>query len=98
LIGKLFFAKPPHPQWVRDTLIVAWKFASPLEIEILSSDKFLFIVPLRSHAEQILHQGAWNVRGSLLILKPWSPELAFEEVELNICLSGFKYLVSLYKI
>lgn len=43
------------------------------------------MVPQHSHAEQILHQWPWNVRGSLLILKPWSPELAFEEVELTVC-------------
>jgi hypothetical protein len=85
LIGKLLSAKPPHPQGVSDTLIEAWKFASPLEIETLSSDKFLIKVFQRSHAERILHQGPWNVHGSLLILKPWSPELAFDEVELIAC-------------
>jgi hypothetical protein len=85
LIGKLLSAKPPHPQWVHDTLVAAWKFANPLEIEILSLDKFLFTLPVRSHAEQILHQGPSNFRGSLLILKPWSPELAVEEVKLSIC-------------
>jgi hypothetical protein len=44
LIGKLLPAKPPHPQWVHDTLVTAWKFASSLEIKILSSNKFLFTV------------------------------------------------------
>jgi len=58
---------------------------TPLEIEILASDKFLFTVPQCSHVERILHQGPWNVQGSLLILKPWSPKLTFEEAELHIC-------------
>lgn len=84
LTGKLSSAKPPHPQWVRDTLVAAGKFANPIEIETVPSDKFMFKVFQRSHAERILQQGPWNVRGFLLILKPWPPELAFEEVELTI--------------
>jgi hypothetical protein len=56
LIGKLLSAiKPHHPQWVCDTLVAVWKFVNPLEIEILSSDKFLFTVPQHSHVEWILH-------------------------------------------
>jgi hypothetical protein len=61
LISKLLSAKPHHPQWVRDTLVAAWKFANPLEIEILSSYKLLFTDHQRSHTKQIMHQRPWNV-------------------------------------
>jgi hypothetical protein len=56
-----------------------------LKIQTLPSEKFLFKVFQRSHVNRILKQGPWNVRGSLLILKPWSPELSFDEVELISC-------------
>jgi hypothetical protein len=29
--------------------------------------------------------GPWNIKGSLLVLKPWTPEVTFDEVELSTC-------------
>jgi hypothetical protein len=38
-----------------------------------------------SHVIKILSQGPWNIRGSLLILKLWPPNLSFDEVKLITC-------------
>lgn len=35
--------------------------------------------------DSILRQGPWNIRGSLLLLLLWSPELAIAEIELTLC-------------
>ncbi|GLT71494.1 hypothetical protein SLA2020_435080 [Shorea laevis] len=72
LIGKLLSLKPPHSQLVKSTMATAWNFASPLSVEVLAPNKYLFTVPLQSHVDRILQQGPWNVRGSLLLLQPWS--------------------------
>jgi hypothetical protein len=37
----------------------------------------------RSHVDRVLQQGPWQ--GSLLILQPWSLDLALEEVDLHLC-------------
>jgi hypothetical protein len=44
LIGKLLSVKPPNSHWVRETLLTAWKFASPFEVEALPFEKNLFKV------------------------------------------------------
>jgi hypothetical protein len=75
--------KPVTTQTVRATLAVAWNFAAPIAVETLAPNKFLLGI---SHADQlnrILHHGPWNIRGSLLLLQPWSPGLALAEVKLT---------------
>jgi hypothetical protein len=52
-------------------------------MEVMDSNKYLFTVPQESHYQSIISQGPWNVRGSLLLLQPWSPNLAIEELKLH---------------
>jgi hypothetical protein len=85
LLGQLLSTKPVNAQTVRDTLQHAWKFALPLSFTVLGHNKYLFGVPLQAHVKKILDQGPWNVRGSLLLLKPWSPDLALDEINLRLC-------------
>ncbi|GLT67786.1 hypothetical protein SLA2020_400700 [Shorea laevis] len=66
-------------------MAAAWNFASPLSIEVLASNKFLFTVPLQSHVNRILQQAPWNIRGSLLLLQQWTPDLALDEINLHLC-------------
>jgi hypothetical protein len=53
-------------------------------MEVLAQNKFLFIVPHENHYKNIINQGPWNVRGSLLLLQPWSPVLFIDEVKLHL--------------
>jgi hypothetical protein len=85
IVGKLLTLKPLHPQLVRSTMAAAWNFAAPLSIEVLAANKFLFTVPLQSHVNRILLQAPWNIRGSLLLLQQWTPDLALEEINLHLC-------------
>jgi hypothetical protein len=85
LIGKLLSLKPLNTQTVRATLVAAWSFAAPLTVEFLAPNKFLLGVSTPDHVDRILHRGPWNIRGSLLLLQQWSPELAIAEVELTKC-------------
>jgi hypothetical protein len=85
LIGQLIASKPLNPLTVWDTLQHAWKFALPLSFAVVGHHKFLFGVPLQDYVTKIMDQGPWNVRGSLLLLKPWSPDLALDEINLHLC-------------
>jgi len=85
LLGQLLSPKPMNSQTVRDTLQHAWKFALPLSFVVVGHYKYLFGISNQEHIQTILDQGPWNVRGSLLLLKPWSPDLALDEVNLNLC-------------
>ena len=84
-IGKLLGPKPHNAFRVRSTLSSAWSFAAPLIIEVLDSNKYLFTVSQESHYQSIISQGPWNVKGSLLLLQPWPPNLALDDVKLQFC-------------
>jgi hypothetical protein len=84
-LGKLLTLKPPNTHLVRQTLTSAWNFAAPFTIEILSSQKFLFTVPNEAIFNRIMALGPWNIKNSLLLLKPWPPTLAIDEVKLHYC-------------
>jgi hypothetical protein len=53
LIGKIISPKPLHAQLVRSTMASAWNFASPLAVENLAPNKFLFVVLLQRHVDRI---------------------------------------------
>jgi hypothetical protein len=73
LIGKVLSLKPFNTQVVRHTLAVSWSFAVPIAVETLAQNKFLLGVSDPAHVDTILSQGPRNIRGSLLLLKLWSP-------------------------
>jgi hypothetical protein len=85
LLGQLLSPKPINSQSVKETLQHAWKFALPISFAVVGHHKYLFGISNQAHVQAILDQGPWNVRGSLLLLKPWSPDLALDEVNLSLC-------------
>jgi hypothetical protein len=84
-IGKPLAPKPFNTHNVRQALASSWSFAVPFTIEILASNKFLFIVQNEALFKRIIHQGPWNIQNYLLVLRPWSPSLAIDEVKLDLC-------------
>jgi hypothetical protein len=77
LIGKVLSLKPINTQVVRHTLAASWSFAVPIAVEPLAHNKFLMGVSDPAHADTILRQAPWNIRGSMLLLKLWSPSWSF---------------------
>jgi hypothetical protein len=45
----------------------------------------MFTVHDASHVTKVMDNGPWNVKGALLVLKPWPQEFTYEEVDLNTC-------------
>ena len=84
-IGKLLALKAQNIYHVRAMLSSVWSFAAPLSMKVMGQNKYLFMFLQESHFHNIIRQGPWNVRGSLLLLQPWSPELAIDEVKLQFC-------------
>jgi hypothetical protein len=70
---------------VHDFLLQAWKFASPLMVDILPGDRFLFTISSEDLVAKIMDNGPWNVKGALMVVKPWPPELTIDEVDLTSC-------------
>jgi hypothetical protein len=84
-LGRILSPNPPAVYWVREILNQAWKFALPFDVVTLPEEKFLFTVHDASHVTKIMENGPLNIKGALLILKPWPPELTADEVDLLNC-------------
>jgi hypothetical protein len=84
-VGKLLAQKSHNTSHVRSTLLSVWGFAKPFSMEVLEPNKYLFTVSQESIYQRILDLGPWNVKGSLLLLQPWSSKLAIDEVKLQYC-------------
>ena len=60
-IGKLLTLKSQNIYHVRATLSSVWSFATPLSMEVMAPNKYLFTIPQKSHYNSIINQGPWNV-------------------------------------
>ena len=60
----------------------------------MAPNKYLFTVSQESHYQSTISQGPWNVRGSLLLLQPWSTDLAIDEVKLQF----FAFWIQVHKL
>jgi hypothetical protein len=85
LLGCIISPHPPSVFTIREILLHAWKFASPFSIDLLPGDRLLFSVSSLILVDKILDNGLWNIKGVLLVVKPWPPELSIEEVTLSTC-------------
>ena len=66
--GKLLALKSQNIYHVHATLSLVWSFTTPLTIEVMAPNKYMFTIPQESHYTSIINQGPWNVRGFLLLL------------------------------
>jgi hypothetical protein len=85
LLGRLISPSPPSVLTVCDFLLHAWKFATPFTVDLLPGDRLLFTVTFGDLVGKIMNNGPWNVKGALIVVKPWTPEQTIEEVDLSTC-------------
>lgn len=85
LVGQIISQKPLTAAVVRSTTTTAWSFAAPFTFEEIAPYRYLFAFSKQQHVDRILSQTPWNIRGSLLALKRWSPLLALKEIEIHSC-------------
>lgn len=54
------------------------------QIEDVGPNKFLFAFASAEDKERILSQEPWNFKGSLMLLREWSPSSAMADIEMNM--------------
>lgn len=57
----------------------------PFEVDVLPDNRLLFTVSKAVHVTKIMNLCPWSIKGSLLVLKPWLPQLTIDEVDLSCC-------------
>lgn len=82
LVGKIIPQCIINKQSIREIIMHSWRFIDSLEVIDLSNNAFLFTFSHLIVWEKIFNDGSWNVRGQMLILKPWSPSLTIGEIYL----------------
>ncbi|KAF7815390.1 reverse transcriptase [Senna tora] len=86
LIGKLVSDKLVNRNTVRNMIQKSWNMVKGLTISEVSQNVFLFSFDEEEDCKRIVREGPWAILGRLLIVKPWSPEIAASDLDLDSCL------------
>ncbi|XP_048422913.1 uncharacterized protein LOC103963932 [Pyrus x bretschneideri] len=84
LVGKVFTQKPVNKWGVRNILRAAWKELGEVEIKWVRENVFIISVKDEDVASKIIEQVPWAVMKKVFSVVKWPPELALEELELNV--------------
>nr|POF08362.1 hypothetical protein CFP56_71638 [Quercus suber] len=84
--GKFISSKVIGFNTVKDVVVKAWRPSFPLEVKWLEGNNFLFCFHHEADLHKAFRRRPWSNRGGHLILKKWSSDLAWQEVD--FCLSS----------
>ena len=84
LLGKLISSKVIGFNTVRDVVGKAWRPSFPLEVKRLEGNLFLFSFHHEADLLKAFRRRPWSIRGGHLILKKWSSDLAWKEVDFSL--------------
>lgn len=80
LVGKLLSANTPNKMGVREAIFKSWSFIKGLEISDGPVDTYIFSFPSQHLRDRIWHQGPWNIKSAMLVLKAWEVDTTFQEL------------------
>nr|POE88510.1 hypothetical protein CFP56_66678 [Quercus suber] len=83
LLAKLITNKDIGLAFVRDVVLKAWNPVYPLKVKRMDKDIFMFSFSHEVNAQRAYHKRPWSCKGGHLILKKWSPEVTWQEVEFS---------------
>lgn len=83
LIGRLVADKPLNKYAIHSSIKASWNFIQNFLIEDMDINKFIFTFRTSQDKFRVRNQAPWNIKGHLLILKPWSPGATLHEINLN---------------
>ncbi|XP_043724094.1 protein DGS1, mitochondrial-like [Telopea speciosissima] len=82
LMGHFIGGRPSFT-FARDVLLKQWRIAGHVDINLLESGIFVFRFNLEDDKVKVLEGGPWYVQKRPMILRPWSPDVCLEKV--NLC-------------
>lgn len=83
LIGRIVATHPINRISLHSNFKAAWSFVKNIHIEDLYVNLFLFTFQLECDKQIVWNQAPWNIKGHLLILKPWPASSTWQEISLN---------------
>lgn len=83
MIGNIIGLKPPDKSIIINTILVVWKFALDLKIEVMENSTYHFHFSSPMDKDKVLLLAHLNFKGHLLVLQHWSPTMTIDEVDLT---------------
>lgn len=83
LIGKLITSKDTGLKYVKDIALRAWKPVYSMEVKRLDKNIFMFSFQHEVDAHRAFLSRPWSCRGGHLILKRWSLDITWQEVNFS---------------
>ena len=84
LLGELISSKVIGFNSVKDVVLKAWRPTCALEVKRLGGNVYLFNFQHKADLHKAFLRRPWSIRGGHLILKKWSSELTWLEIDFSL--------------
>ncbi|KAL0014282.1 hypothetical protein SO802_001351 [Lithocarpus litseifolius] len=83
LLGKLISCKALSPAIVSEVVNRAWRPTFQIQVKQVDKNVFTFCFHHETDLQNAFNRRPWSIRGGHLVLKQWSPSLAWQEVSFS---------------
>jgi hypothetical protein len=83
LVGKIISSKNFISVVVKEIVEKAWKPSTPIQVKKVETNTFLFTFGHEVDRQLAFNRRPWTIKGAHLVLKPWTPELLWHEIDFS---------------
>ncbi|KAL0456048.1 UNVERIFIED_CONTAM: hypothetical protein Slati_0944000 [Sesamum latifolium] len=83
IIAKILSDKAINNNAIKPTLLKAWGLSPKTPTNVIEQNTAVFLIENETDRRNIWRQSPWSFRGNLIMIQPWFPEEALEDVNLT---------------